>query len=126
VLPRLGTELGEGFVLGNRHVGMTMHLLVPRQVLHSITECLMFASRLWCLLLLLLLSLPSLLLLLLLSYRGTKRPLVFWLDGAKNVAPLFLREVNIKGVSKLKIAGFFGSQREDNMLQSIPTDILLG
>ncbi len=76
-MPRLGTELGEGFVLGNRHVGTAMRLLVPLQVLHSIIECLMFALRLGAcsscfffllpsLLLLLLLSLPSLMLCLLL------------------------------------------------------------
>jgi hypothetical protein len=66
-MPRLGAEFEEGFVLGNRNVGMAMRLLIPLQVLHSIVECLVLASRLWCLLLLLLLLLPSVLLLLLLS-----------------------------------------------------------
>jgi hypothetical protein len=44
---------------------MAMRLLEPLQVLHSIVECLVLASRLWCLLLLLLFSLPRILLLLL-------------------------------------------------------------
>ena len=39
-MPRLGTEFDEGSVLGNRNVGMAMHLLIPLQVLHSIAECL--------------------------------------------------------------------------------------
>jgi len=42
---------------------MAMRLLEPLQVLDSIVECLVLASRRWCLPLLLLLSLPSLLLL---------------------------------------------------------------
>ena len=62
-VPRSGAELGEGSVLGNGHVGMAMRLLEPLQVLDSIVECLDLASRLWCLPLLLILSLPSLLLL---------------------------------------------------------------
>jgi hypothetical protein len=58
-VPRLGAELVEGFVLENRHVDMAMRLIEPLQVLHSFVECLFLASRLWCLLLLLLLLLPS-------------------------------------------------------------------
>ena len=43
LMPHLGTELGEGIVLGNRHVGMAMHLLVLLQVLHLIVERLILA-----------------------------------------------------------------------------------
>ena len=39
------------------NVGMAMHLLEPLQILHSIIECPVLASHLWCLLLLLLLPL---------------------------------------------------------------------
>ena len=69
-VPRFGAKLGEGFVLANRKVGMVMRLLVPLQVLHSIVKCLVLASRLWCLLLLLLLSLSRFLLSLLLSLQS--------------------------------------------------------
>ena len=65
-VPHLGAEFGEGLVHGNRHVDVAMRLLEQLQVLNSFVECLVLASWLWCLLLLLLLSLPSELLLLLL------------------------------------------------------------
>ena len=39
-VPRLGAELGEEFVFGNRNVGVAMRLLVLLQVLYSIVECL--------------------------------------------------------------------------------------
>ena len=78
-MPHLGAEFEEGFVLGNRNVGMAMRLLIPLQVLHSIVECLVLASRLWCLLLLLLLSLPSVLLLLHLSLPSVHLLLIYFL-----------------------------------------------
>ena len=33
-VPRIVVELGEGFVLWNRHIGVAMRLLEPLQVLH--------------------------------------------------------------------------------------------
>ena len=44
--PRCGAELGEGFVLGYRHIGVAVRLLVPLQVFHSVVDYLVLASRL--------------------------------------------------------------------------------
>ena len=78
-MPRFVAELAKGFILTNRHIGMAMRLLEPLQVLHLIIEFLVLASRLWCLLLLLTLSLPTVLLMLLLSLQSLMSRLILLL-----------------------------------------------